>query len=419
MAGGIFLAENKVRPGAYINFKAARGPAAVTGTRGVVAMAVPMTWGPQDTIITLDSTDLIDGKCIKKIGLPVTDENAQVYRQALQHSFKAYVYRLDANGKKARTTAGALTAIAKYNGTAGNDLAIKVSQTDDVFMVQTYYRQSLVDSQSGRTAADLQPNDWVDFTGSGNLTATAGTMLTGGENGTVAEEQYAAFMEKIRPYAFHTICLPTVINDTVKGAVADFVRELRESKGKKVQAVLPEYPQADYEGIISVSQGYRTTSEEVGVAGTVAYIAGLTAGSAVNQSNTYHVIDNAVEVIGELQDEQIEQGLTQGKLLLSVRQDGAVVIEKDINTLTTYTEDRSAVYSKNRVLRCLDDIANHTRGIFEARYIGKVDNTENGRNVLKADLTGYLNELQNMGAITIFPQRIFRSSRAWTSNPWL
>ena len=45
MAGGIWLAQNKVRPGAYINFKAVPKSKMTVGDRGIVAMGLPLSWG--------------------------------------------------------------------------------------------------------------------------------------------------------------------------------------------------------------------------------------------------------------------------------------------------------------------------------------------------------------------------------------
>ena len=81
MAGGTFKSQNKIRPGAYINFKAVAKPLSSLGTRGVITMPVAMSWG--DTITELLSTDLLDGKSLAKIGYTAFDEEAQIFREAL------------------------------------------------------------------------------------------------------------------------------------------------------------------------------------------------------------------------------------------------------------------------------------------------------------------------------------------------
>lgn len=180
-----------------------------------------------------------------------------------------------------------------------------------------------------------------------------------------------------------------------------FIKDLRDNYGKKVRAVLYDYD-ADYEGIISVDQGYKTTAETVAATAFVAYVAGLTAGSAINTSNTYHVIPGATEIVNPKTDAEIEAALAVGKLVLSSRQDGAIVIEQDINTLHTFTADKPYSFSKNRVIRTLDEINNQIALLFATTYIGKVDNTSDGRNLFKAGVISYINSVQAQNAIRDF-----------------
>ena len=83
-------------------------------------------------------------------------------------------------------------------------------------------------------------------------------------------------------------------------------------------------------------------------------------------------------------------------------QRGSVVIEQDINSLTTFNTEKSQAFSKNRVLRCLDDIANNSKKAFEDKFIGQINNDQDGRELFKADRINYFNGLQGAGAITNF-----------------
>ena len=137
----------------------------------------------------------------------------------------------------------------------------------------------------------------------------------------------------------------------------------------------------------------------------VCYVAGLTAGATANQSNTYHVIENATDIVYSgtpYSYEEIEDKIKGGEMILTRRQDGAIVIEQDINTLHVYTLDKDRNFSKNRVLRTLDDVANFVSLIFSTKYIGKVNNTPDGRNVLKAEIIQHINDLQGVGAVQDF-----------------
>jgi hypothetical protein len=131
-------------------------------------------------------------------------------------------------------------------------------------------------------------------------------------------------------------------------------------------------------------------------------MAGLTAGAAVNESNTYHVIADATEIVSPKTDAEIETALANGEVVLSTRRDGVIVVEKDINTLKTFTAAKSKDFSKNRVLRTLDESNNGIALLYEQTYIGKIDNNEEGRTLFKGDIISFMNKLQGMNAIKNF-----------------
>jgi hypothetical protein len=403
MAGGTFKSQNKIRPGAYINFKGVAKPLSSLGTRGVVTMPVAMSWGAEVT--ELLSTDLIDGKSLPKIGYTAFEEQSQIFREALKHAYKAIIYRLDTGGTKASATLTPLTATAKYAGIVGNEITVSVVANGDKFDVITLFRGIERDRQTVTAIAELVPNDYVVFSGTGNVVANAGVTLTGGENGTVSVATYTTYLNVIKAYKWNTMGIPQDV-PAVNPNIITFITNMRENLGKKVQAVLYD-ADADYEGIITVNQGYKTVTETVSPTTFVAYIAGLTAGSDVDTSNTYHAINGAVSIVypedvTPYGDEEIEEALKAGKMVLSTRQDGVIVIEQDINTLHTFTPDKGYAFSKNRVIRTLDEINNSIALLFERSYIGKVDNNDDGRNIFKADVIAYLNMLQDISAIQNF-----------------
>ena len=89
-------------------------------------------------------------------------------------------------------------------------------------------------------------------------------------------------------------------------------------------------------------------------------------------------------------------------MVISRRQDEAIVIEQDINTFTTFTVEKDYSFSKNRIIRTLDEINNSIRLKFESTYIGKVSNNEDGRSLFKSDVIAYINSLQAINAVTNF-----------------
>jgi hypothetical protein len=59
-------------------------------------------------------------------------------------------------------------------------------------------------------------------------------------------------------------------------------------------------------------------------------------------------------------------------------------------------------FKKNRVMRVLMQFCNDVYEYFSKYYIGKVDNNDNGRSLLRKYIIGYLNEMQSNNGIQNF-----------------
>ena len=402
MAGGTFISQNKIRPGAYINFKSVAKPSGKVGIRGISTIPLPLGWGPANKLIEINSSDLSDGKILDKLGYYGYENEVVAIKECLKNSYKCITFRLDSNGKKATATISPLSVVAKYPGTVGNRISIIIKElSSEKFEVTTLLDTKTVDTQIATNVEDLVSNEWVEFAGEGKLVANAGIKLTEGANGTVANENYSKYIELIRNKSFNTMGVYTT-ESAIKEKITSFIKQCREDKGKKVQCVLNDYSDANYEGVISVDQGYITKDEVIDVNGFVGYVAGLTAGAALNQSNTYSVITGAIAVINPKTDEEIKEGINKGKFIISFRQDEKVVVETDINTYTNFSAIKAKDFCKNRVIRTLDDINNSIKNMFEQTYLGKVNNNDHGRTSFKSDIISYFKELNKLGAIDDF-----------------
>ena len=411
-SGGTWTAQNKVRPGAYINFVSVPKAVGTLGSRGVVAVGMPMTWGPSNEIIKLTGDELLNGASLAKVGVTAFDEEASLpYRVALSGCFTALLFRTDVGGTKAAATilAETLKVSAKYAGTTGN--AITVVTVKDKPAAGSYTIQILVNNllkeefvvSTISAMADLE-SQFVDFEVLNEAAAipeTAGTALTGGTNGEVDKNTYATFWSLLDTKDFQ--CLAMYDTDsTLAPLIKDKVGIWREKRGKKVQAVVYDYNTADYEGLISVHQGFKTKTETVDKTMFMLWVASQTAGAEVNESLTAAEVEGAVEIINPIDEDEIADALKAGKFVLSYRQDGAVVVEKDINTLHTFTVDKGYAFSKNRVIRCLDEIANTAMLVFNRNYCGKISNDTKGRAQYKTELIYQIDTLVGIRAIDNF-----------------
>lgn len=411
-SGGTWLVQNKRRPGAYINFISVPKPVGTLGERGVVAVGMPMTWGPKNELIKLTGDELLNGLSRAKVGVTAVDtEESLPYRVALSGCFTALLFRTDTGGAKATATVqdGALTVSAKYEGSVGNEIVVAIAKNEDtegVYDVQVLLRNLLQETHHVTDIAGFKEieSDFVDFQvlDEGQpVPESAGTPLENGTNGEVDKQTYPTFWNLLDTKNFQAVVMYD--NDpTIPPLLKSKIEIWREKRGKKVQAVVYNYPNADYEGIISCDQGFMTSIETVDETLFPLWVASHTAGAEVNESLTCMVVEDAQEIINPVMEDEIADELAKGRFLLSYRQDGAVVVEQDINSLHEFTIDKNYAFSKNRVIRVLDEIGNTTALIFNRSYAGKVDNDEQGRSAYKAELVHMIDQLQGIHAVQNF-----------------
>lgn len=405
MPGGNFLAQNKVRPGAYLNFKSVPTPMMKVGDRGIATIAMPLSWGKEGSFIDVYSEEMQGNGSIAKVGFNAFDSESKLLNIMLQYCYQAKVYRLDAGGTKASASIGDLDVEAVYNGTFGNKITISVVAEGTLYKVSTFVNGVEKDVQKVATIAELEENDFVTFSTEAEepeFTATAGTLLSGGTNGTATlSTGYSAYLDLLNTAKFQTACFDKLgdSESTLKATVTAFIKRLRDEEGRYVQGVIANYPQANHEGIISNTNGCVINDVEFTKEELCACIAGMTAGANINESNTNKVIIGATKIKGELTDAQIKTALNNGQLVLSARQNGDIKIEKDINSYHTFVPEKNYSFSKNRVVRTLDEIGTTIEGTWEVSYMGKVDNDENGRGMFKSDVDNYMKTLEGLHAI--------------------
>lgn len=307
--GGTWTSQNKILPGAYINFLT-NAPLSITpGDRGIVALLQEMSVGNAGEIYSITATD--------KSQYPenATDNDKLLVNEALKGAQTVIVYNLG-----------------------------------------------------------------LDHT-------------------SVSEA-----LEKLKTVDFNVLCYPYdgTNYESDKQEIALWIKSMREDEGRKIQAVFANYD-GDYEGIINVVQGVKLSDEtELTAAQCTAWVAGVTAGANINQSNTGKKYEGAIDVIPRMTKSEMETAIQDGKFIFKVDTAQNVTAVYDINSLTTITKEKGKQFTKNRVIRTIDGINNDIVEIFESNYIGKVNNNEDGRSLLRAMLIEYFNELQRLNAIQNF-----------------
>lgn len=185
-------------------------------------------------------------------------------------------------------------------------------------------------------------------------------------------------------------------------AIATWVKAMVNDEGVGIQAVLADYV-ADSEFIINVTHGIELSDETVLTAAqTTAWVGGVTAGASISQSNTGKKYVGAIDVSPRMTKTEMEAAVTAGEFIFKVDTAQNVTAVYDINSLTTVSVDKGKQFKKNRVIRTLQGINNDITEIFESNYVGKTNNTADGRSLLRATLIEYFNELQRLSAIQNF-----------------
>lgn len=380
------------------------------GSRGVVAIAEPLSWGPSGVVQTI-----IPGEDLRPyIGYDVTSPKAMFLREMMKGSdttagpMKILLYRpAGTGGAKATATIGQLTATALYEGERGNDITVIVQEQVDnegTYDVSTVVDGSVVDKQSITDLSKLSANTWVTFSGTGTtIQDTAGQALSGGEDPTASSSDYANFLIAIEPYQFDVLVYDGTDSTTIQ-AIAQFVERVSQNVGQKCQAVMAgeNAANSNSEFVIAVNNGViLDDGTELTAQQSTWWVGGAEAGAMYYQSLTYAQYPNAIEAKPKLTGTQAATAVQSGYLCF-IDTFGTVKVCTDINSLTTYTTDKGQEFSKNRVMRVLMQFCNDTYEQFSNYFIGKVDNNDTGRNLLKGWIVGYLNEMQANNGIQNF-----------------
>ena len=396
LGGGTFVTQNKVLPGAYINFVSATRATSSLSDRGIVAMPLELDWGIDEEIFTVTSDDF-EKYSTKYFGYDYTHEKLKGLRDLFKNIRLGYFYKLN-KGVKASCS----IATAKYSGTRGNDLKVIVTTNIDdntKFDVVTLLDNKKVDTQIAKVITDLQDNDYITWKKDTTLEASAGLVFTGGTNGeSVTGAEYQAFLDKIESYSFNALgSLATTAE--IKSLFVEFTKRMRDKVGAKFQTVLYKKNDADYEGVVSVENKVKDTG--LLESSLVYWTTGAIAGCDINKSNTNKKYDGEFDVDVNYTQIQLEEALKSGKFIFHKVGDEVHVLE-DINTFVSFTDDKNDDFSSNQSVRVLDQIANDIATLFNDKYLGKVPNDKAGRISFWNDVVKHHKELENIRAIEDF-----------------
>ena len=403
LGGGTWFSQNKVLPGAYINFISKATARGALGERGVVAMGLKMGWGVDGEIFEVTAEDFVKNS-LKLFGYDYKAPEMKGLRDLFLYAKKAYFYNLNSTTGTTSHATGTF-GTAQHSGTCGNSIKIAVAvnaDDSDLWDVTTYYNNVVVNVQTVATAAGLVDDDWVAYKTDATLTTTAATALSGGAEATITTAMHQAFLDKIESYSVNTV---GVVNDEANGGIsslnalyAAWCRRMRDDLGIKLQVVVYNYA-ADYEGVVNVKNAVSDT--DWSGASLVYWVTGLVAGTEINASAMNTAYNGEFTVGVEYTQSQLEGFITSGLFALH-NVNGTIRVLCDINSLTTTTDDKGSVFKQNQTIRVIDEIATSIAGIFNTKYLGRVPNDADGRIALWADIVAHPRELAQIRAIDAF-----------------
>jgi len=440
MAGGNWSpTDMPVLPGFYMNFVAAAQAAITPGSRGVVVIPVKAHWGPVGQFVEVASEPALaeiftnsesDGAtAYTAIRMALLGGARQVlsYRLASAAAATASVILQDT----ASTSAQVIRLDAKYPGARANDFSITVqtslvdSSFKDIKLYEgtTLLRTITVPSSGIQIAVDTindDPNNkWVIATmlsaGSGTLANVAGVTFSGGSSGItgITNADYTAALEAIETQEFNIMSLDGVSDSALQTSVVAWVRRVR-SEGKGIVAVLGG-PAADdisssavskaigrsatwnKEGIINVGSGVILDDVSYSSAQAAAYAAGLIAGTPLSAATTYAPtpFDDVTRRWTRSEQEQA----VKGGVFLFIHDGRQVKVLRGINSLVTLQQGTANNWKKIRTIAVMDAINSDLQRTAEDNYIGKVNNTEEGKIALIGACKDYLRTLADAGVI--------------------
>lgn len=438
MAGGTWSGTDRpVLPGFYMNFEAAALSAIEPGSQGTVAIPVKANWGAVRQFVEItseqgiydafgnDQAEVATAPAVLKLALLGKPKKVLAYRIADATAAKSSVTLKDS------VSTNVLKLDAKYEGTRGNSFsvivqtnAVDAAKKDLKLLEGTAVLKTFTFSGSTiQAAADAinqdNSNAWLTATvlapGNGTLAAVAGSALTGGNSGVsgIAATDYVNALSALETQEFHVLALDGISDASIQASAVAWTARLR-SEGKGIIAVLGGSDADDtaadaisraaarsatfnHEAIVNVGAGAILAGTSYSSAYISAYVAGLIASQKLSESTTYAVSPFSDVTRRSTRSEQ-ESAVKNGVFLL-VHDGQKVKSLRGMNALISLRQGQNAAWKKIRTIRVMDTINNDLLRTAEDSYIGKVNNTEEGRLALVEAAKQYMQALAQAGVI--------------------
>lgn len=214
----------------------------------------------------------------------------------------------------------------------------------------------------------------------------------------VSENVTSTALNALETYQFDVLAAYTATKDDITEYTSR-IKTWREDYGKKCQVVVYNTDKCDYEGVVNVVN--TVTDSGADAHALVAWVAGALAGAQSYESCTNMLYDGEYDISTPDTQSELIAHLKAGDFAFHLVYDEVRVLE-DINTLVTYTTEKSEDFKYNQTIRVLDQIANDIARIFNQSYLGKVPNDASGRASFAGRVVAHHKTLETLRAIEDF-----------------
>ena len=447
------IVDPRRRPGTYVNFTKKSQGVVRGGLIGIVAATVKAAWGPPQEVVEINSFADIQRVFSLEEGLfsaGLTDILANKFNAPfiLDSILRGGANKILAQrlvgpattgdvGKSIRTledTTGTaidvITLRAKYPGVLGNQLTATVSNVAGASTQQIILRNdtgtilgrwtSTVDAGSSSGIVDNliaiinadRSNTWVDAVkiadGNGTLAIAAAVNFSGGDGDeeNIVIGDYTDAQSMFEREIFEYIYFDTD-NTSIRNAGFAWVQSQRDN-GKRVVMINGSSLAEDVDTAITNARSIADPSyiyvypgakrnnfddDEVTYPGFMlaAQIVGEIAGLPLASSPTFQPVQSINDVEVRLNGDDIGKLLEGG--VMPIIWDGArYKIERGINTLTEgfFSDHENEFYTKIKIIRILDYIANSIRMSIDDNFIGKIPNNDEGHRIIINSISAFL-----------------------------
>lgn len=211
------------------------------------------------------------------------------------------------------------------------------------------------------------------------------------------EEDYAKAQKYLETIRFDYVVVPEIAQgETLE--FSNWTKALRDTKKKKVKAVLPKTP-SDHEGVINFTTDNikDLAGDEFTTAEYCSRIAGLIAGTPLTIASTFAPLPEVVDC-DRLTVDELDAAIGRGELVLYDDGD-KIKIARGVNSLVTFTQGKLESFSKIKIVEAMDLIHDDVKRTAEDNYLGKYANSYDNKCLLMMAILGYFEGLELDGIL--------------------